>query len=761
MLILISLLVLFNPPRRWPERGILLVLAGFLGLFLLGFAPANWVTTPQWRQDFVNSGGILPDTLSAQPWLSFEGLVLFCGAALWLCWLNAQVWPASVRAGLIRGFGAGVVFFAVLALVLNFWKANPPFWAAPQGFGPFPNRNHTSDFLALGGIVALACAHDRWRHRGPTCFFWIAGWATILAALVTNGSRAGIVLLLGGAAGWLALLCWFSGSKRRFAIVASVFVILFSVFLLFGGGLLDRFKNEFGPQQGFFGFRGLIFRDTLRMISDSPWLGVGVGNFRPVFSAFRQDSVVGSVINHPESDWLWLAAELGWSGLVFISAGVFLLLARAFPFRSNTERHLRACAWVAAVAFALHGFVDVAGHRLGAALPAIFLACVAAGRGPAINGIGSPSEPAAQRHSISPASSTRRSWVPWAFRLAALPSLSIGILWIWATLAQSSVPGTIGIKLAKTSAARSISEGRFNDAAGQLTAALRWAPLDWQLYLQRAAAHAYGGRWTTALTDFRLARRLQPFLAEVPLAEGRVWLNVRPALALPVWEEALRRAEPAAAPQLYAAMLSLAPADVRFRKTLRAMSDGRPALQVVYLTGAAPDEAAAMIRALRQTDPNLASLSIDERAAVFDAWARSPAQAELFPLLEQNNEWRAVGWRHLVRHYARQQNFQRACETAFAYLPVPAVPQPVTSRDSPGTLRRRVLTNTADFASAYALYLAELDAGAIDDALAILERTREQANRPAYFPYLAAKLHANRGEWPEAWKSLSPLLPDN
>lgn len=442
MLILVGLLVLLHPPRRSPGRGVLAVLAALLALILIGFAPAHWAPSAQWRGEVVSLGVVLPNTITPQPWLSFEGLMLFGGTALWACWLQAQEWSPAARASLIRNFGIGVVLFAAVVLAFYFWKWNPPFWTAPEGIGPFPNRNHTSNFLALGGIVALACAHDRWRHGRATWIFWLAGWVTILAALIINWSRAGIVLLLGGAALWLALLCWFTGtrSRQRIAVGISVFVILLSLFLLFGGSTLDRFKGEFGPEQGLLGFRGLIFKDTLRMIGDSPWLGVGLTNFWRTFPFYREASFVETTIGHPESDWLWLAAELGWPGVVLIFAGFLLMLRRALPFGSNTERHLRAAAFVGAIAFALHGLVDVPGHRLGSVLPAIFLISVAA----------SPDRAGrAEKNSTTSASAVTRSslWVSWIFRFAALPFLIVGGVWIWASWTKFPLPGAIGSTL--------------------------------------------------------------------------------------------------------------------------------------------------------------------------------------------------------------------------------------------------------------------------------------------------------------------------
>ena len=39
---------------------------------------------------------------------------------------------------------------------------------------------------------------------------------------------------------------------------------------------------------------------------------IGLGNFDEIFAVFRNASLNGTRTIHPESDWLWLWAEMGW-----------------------------------------------------------------------------------------------------------------------------------------------------------------------------------------------------------------------------------------------------------------------------------------------------------------------------------------------------------------------------------------------------------------------------------------------------------------
>src|SRR5262249_58867514 len=99
------------------------------------------------------------------------------------------------------------------------------------------------------------------------------------------------------------------------------------------------------------------------------------------------------------------------------------------------------------------------------------------------------------------------------------------------------LPGSVGVSSAKGLSAVADRERNFSETIVLTTRALRWAPLDWQLYLARAIAEVELQQTTNAVGDFRRAAFLQPIAYEVPLAEGNAWLPYRPALAVNAWRE--------------------------------------------------------------------------------------------------------------------------------------------------------------------------------------------------------------------------------
>src|SRR5213078_1938253 len=144
---------------------------------------------------------------------------------------------------------------------------------------------------------------------------------------------------------------------------------------------------------------------------------------------------------------------------------------------------------------------------------------------------------------------------------------------------------------------------------------LRWAPLDWELYLTRAIAEAELKQPTNAVDDFRRARFLQPIEYEVPLTEGNAWLPYRPILAVTAWREALRRAGPLR-PEVYASMLSDASlSSPEVSPFLEAIGLSEHDLALPYLDRLSDASFNRALAQLLKNDPNLQSFSETEKLA--------------------------------------------------------------------------------------------------------------------------------------------------
>jgi hypothetical protein len=357
---------------------------------------------------------------------------------------------------------------------------------------------------------------------------------------------------------WTALVAWQRRSWKMMALGGSALLALSALLLVAGGPVAARFAGGADSQ---IAFRRLIWQDTLALIHAGPWCGVGLGDFEALFPFYRKASIIQQRVLHPESDWLWLAAEIGWLGVALALTALFACLRSAFPLEAGTLRRLRGAALAAGIAAALHGLIDVPAHRLGSALAALLVLALA------------------------------RREAPWA------PD-SRGAMALWRGLGLALLLAAVWwrpVSSGLADAEKLSQSGHFAKAEAAATDDLRRAPLDWGAYFTRAGARACTGRNLEALADFRRARLLEPDYADVPFQEGRFWARRAPKLALLAWSEALRRVSPPEDAVIFGAMFDAAPDDPGFRAGLLDLAEGRPALQLMWFLAAPAGEALARL----------------------------------------------------------------------------------------------------------------------------------------------------------------------
>ena len=549
-----GVLILVAPPMSWPDRKWEFAVCGLLALAATGMLPTNWFHAERWRDAVEGAGIPLPATLSPQPQLTLEAWLLLAAGIAWLGWLMASPWNAATRRLAARCLTCGLVVIAafVLAQWCTGWR--PPGWLSVENHGPFPNRNHTAHVLALGGVLAVGCAADAARRGMTRALPWLLGGCVILAALAVTYSRGGIVMFFSALGFWNVSVAWVRRSWKILLLGLSVLCVVASAVLVFGGPIAGRFAGDEGLGVG---FRQLIWSDVIALIDGSPWCGAGLGNFRGLFPFFRTASVVQSSVIHPESDWLWLAAEAGSAAVVLALTAVGFAMAGAFPIERGTQRRLRSAALAAAAAAVLHGFVDVPGHRLGSVLAALFVLALA------------------RRDAVQRAAS-RTTVMLW--RGIGLALVALSMWWL-------NVPDD-------AARAEALSrDKRYPEAVERANRAIEHAPLNWRPYFTRAGALAYEGKLIGAVEDFRRARLLEPHYAMIPFEEGRFWLRLQPELALAAWGEALHRASGPDATGIFSMMLGMAPDDVAFRARLLDIADGHDALKIDWFLHVPADEA--------------------------------------------------------------------------------------------------------------------------------------------------------------------------
>ncbi len=306
--------------------------------------------------------------LSLHPEAGFERFVHFAGGAL--VFLLAAALPRR-RASLLR-LTAGLLllgcFEAGYGLLERYGGRDHIWhWAKNIGSGTlsgtFVNRNHFAALLAPLVPLAIGVGLAVWpgSRRGhrlplrvrisrlldqPRSWHALLAWgaaALMMLCVVLSSSRGGLLAAGVGIAG-TALALWGRGRRRtsRLRVLAALVAVLATTWLAvreFGTEDLEqRFENlaeelqEGAPLRR----RGLAL-NTLRMIGNSPWLGVGAGAWESVNLVEVPTWTPRTIVNHAHSDLLQLPAELGLpAGLIF-GLGLLSLLAGLLRARGRAE----------------------------------------------------------------------------------------------------------------------------------------------------------------------------------------------------------------------------------------------------------------------------------------------------------------------------------------------------------------------------------------------------------------------------------------
>jgi len=753
-ILLALVLIFFVPKRKLPP----VALCGLLGALLaplLAFLPAGWLfPPPSWEASLRQDWGIhLSKCLTPQAGVTMEAWLFFATCCLWLAWCLTRGFSDQQRRAMIQILTFGGILLCLLSIFerngsinIPWWPRNPKEWG--DAFGPFANRNHISSIAAMTCVLCAATGFDAHRRKSRLWIPCLLGFIPPIICIFMNSSRAGLILLFFGMTAWVGTIAMRRGFFQKLAVSTSLVFIISTLLIMSGGNVSKRFSEgglaRFASDNG----RSSLFVETLQMTLDSPWTGIGLGNFEAVFPQVSGVSEHIRRFLHPESDLLWLLAE---GGLLTVLPAMLLLF---WIFRSTgpwhgkkkkrksgmQDRRLRNAAAIVFGIGAIHGLGDVPNHGLGYAL---FMALLA---GIAIR----------PRRLPNAAGMSQRM----VFRLAGVALLALGAAWTAIGLGHPVLPGTSSAEALRSRAGKLADSGSPGGALPLMDQAIEKVPMDFRYYYERACLRLRLGQpKEEALIDFSRSRALDPIYALTCYTEGVYWLDYDPQYAVVGWREFLRR-YPEAAPGeygYYRQMLGYSYQHPELREplwTLATTSD----LKFEFLrTVQTRDEFDRCLKSLLVQQPDLRGLESTQRENLFSMWYQYGNQEALITALETNRKWKDDGWRILAEHYARNSDFQRACQTALPYLPSVIRTAPGTSTDIP-TLERALLYNPTDARRAIDLFQAQKTQGDIDGALRTLEKVAAFPNAPAYVRQEIATLYMMKQDFRRAWENLREAM---
>ncbi len=708
-----------------------LLLLFFLLLLLAGtaFLPAPWFGTA-FRQPFLDHGIDLPGTFSLQPWLSLEDFLLLVTSLLWAWSCFETKLTYSQREFLVGGFLLGLGLVA-LSTIMSGTVVEGKLPLLVRGVGRFENRNQTGDLLMMGGIFSFARGLTGVSRRQWRALLWFVLTGVFMVAVIRNGSRAAVGLF---GLGLLLLVAVLRMSRRKngdggllfLAIVTMVGLVVFS---MLNSHLLDRFRILVsGNQEG----RLPIYEDVISMVGRSPWCGVGLGNFEGVFNVERVESVqLPARCVHPDSDWLWLASELSVPGVILVAALVavmFRLYMWKTPFPSLTSP-----AVTVAFLFLVHTFFDVGGHRIGTLWCCLYLVGLGVCRQKSLTAIQVPS---------------------FVLRLTGLFLLVVAVLRIQSASTHPWMPTRASVIQMEDF---TLPNTPLAEQKSILDENLRWAPLDWTLYYQRAVVRRQAGDPVESSDeDFNRALFLEQSSTSLPVAIGEVCRFSDPAEALVAWKELLQRAG-ARREEFYQNLYAYPGLEAKTRLELVDLAGDDPNLQVMAVINQQPSEFNWMLDNFLTANPTLKGVNPQLARKLFDRWAEVGDQGALIQQWPLHSEWCDAGWRSYAKALASAGRYQEAVALVFQQLPAPPMPD-FRGHESTDAATQLYRANPQDAFAGMKLYLAQMAEGSNDAALNTLQSVAQLPVKPAYIQYLLAQSLAKVDQNEAAWRALEPLV---
>lgn len=738
-LLLPGIALLFNPPRKsqgvWMDRMAL----AFLAVLLLSFIPQFYWPTPEWRTAAVEIFGItLPASLSIQPMLSFEA---------WVSALAGFAWFYAASSWQINGPGRKWFYFSLclvvggLAAVVLWGNVSGVKYPSAENstvFTFFPNRNQTSNFLALGGVAAFGyfmCAL-RARRLMPIIGFVVSGLSFL--ALVWGVSRAGVILFFVGILIWYFLHLGSGRMARGVKLGIPLALIAFSVFIVSNSRATERVVDFLAsPSNWSEDFRSLIAKDTFEMIEDAPLTGHGLGTFSAVFPQYRNSSASYQRAVHPESDILWLTAETGILGLALFLGFIISYLVRCRGLSNGPSGSLRLVAFAPLLIFMLHAFVDVSGHRPGTVYFAILFAALA----------------------LPPSKQKKPTLKPKVWRLCGGFLIMCGVIWGVSGPAGLPFHSSVASSNYQIKIKEGIKEDNYEAALLGVNKWIELRPLDWRAYFQRATLTlSDSGERGKAAADFRRARFVEPTLGIVALEEGFVWIPYDAGRAVAAWREVFFR-ELESVSSARRSILDAAYHNPELLPRLARLSELDTHFRTYFLGYQSGDYLMQEIRHDLETDPSLGQFTRKQRTSILKNWIlRGDHQAAENFLKENGTSLNRPWWLwSLLRK--EQANFEGAVNHIRSAIKPPNLPE-ISTADVPfDRLNREFTVAPGDVMKGTTLLKIYLQKGNFhkvkEVAQAMITAQREV---PLYVNYLQAESHYQLQDYTESWYAFETYL---
>lgn len=278
----------------------------------------------------------------------------------------------------VCGITAGVVGIHELLGATELYGLYAPSQAKPSVLGPLLNENHLGALMAMGAMIAFGLAlYGMQPSRLRALWLVVCAGCAVVAML--SQSRGAVLALFGGAvvtAGALAAQRLFADRRRERApfattslpigvVIAATMVL---VVYMSSGGVTEELARTNLDEIHQPRSKIAIWRSSVALVEESPWVGVGRGAFEPVFTRHHAAAGLNS-FSHVENEYLQAIVDWGIPGAILLAIVLGWLVVTCFH-RWN-DGPLAAAALGATTVAAIHCAVDFGVELLGLAVPLV------------------------------------------------------------------------------------------------------------------------------------------------------------------------------------------------------------------------------------------------------------------------------------------------------------------------------------------------------------------------------------------------------
>lgn len=274
--------------------------------------------------------------LTADHWSQLQGYSRLLYIPLIISLLDDETWRRRAWTALLAG-----MLFTLAVYLLDIWFEVPgtaTYGTRTAGFGVFYHHIAQGMMLSFLGAYALhrALQADQTRRLRV---FWLAVALSTLAGLIAVGiSRTSQLSVL--LAYFLVVL---KHMPRHLRIWGLLLTIALAVLLILGSTRMqERFALAFKETSSFeqdgehtsVGARLKAWQFSAQLIEQSPWIGHGIGSYRPLaYQHFAQSPICRlGVCEQPHNQFILTAEEAGLLGLLALTAFLVApLVSRAQP----------------------------------------------------------------------------------------------------------------------------------------------------------------------------------------------------------------------------------------------------------------------------------------------------------------------------------------------------------------------------------------------------------------------------------------------